>query len=49
MAGVVLTVLGATLLMVGVTLFFAGFVLAPIVVLAIGLAVFVFTDGDRKA
>jgi hypothetical protein len=32
---------------VGVTLFFAGFLLAPIVVLAIGLAAFVLTNGDR--
>lgn len=47
MAGVVLTVLGAILLMAGVALFFAGFLLAPIVVLAIGLAAFVLTDGDR--
>ncbi len=40
-------VLMASLIMVGLALFFVGFVLAPLIVLAVGYVLFTFAAGDR--
>jgi hypothetical protein len=39
-------VLSATLLLVGLSLFFVGFVLAPLIVLAVGYVIFTFLAPD---
>ena len=40
-------VLMATLVVIGLALFFVGFVLAPLIVLAVGYVLFTFAAGDR--
>ena len=40
-------VLTATAMMIGLALFFVGFVLAPLIVLAVGYVLFTFAAGDR--
>jgi hypothetical protein len=47
MARAFVNVLMATLMMVGLALFFVGFVLAPLIVLAVGYVLFTFAAGDR--
>ena len=47
MAGAMFNVLTATLMMLGLVLFFVGFVLAPLIVLAVGYVLFTFAAGDR--
>lgn len=47
MLNALLNVVAATLMMVGLALFFVGFVLAPLIVLAVGYVVFTFAAGDR--
>ena len=39
-------VLAATLLLIGLSLFFVGFVLAPLIVLAVGYVIFTFLAPD---
>lgn len=46
MLGALLNVLSAVLLLLGLALFFVGFVLAPLVVLAIGYVLFTLAAGD---
>ena len=41
------SVLMATLILLGLALFFIGFVLAPLIVLAVGYVLFTFAAGDR--
>ncbi len=37
----------ATVMVMGLALFFVGFVLAPLIVLAVGYVLFTFAAGDR--
>lgn len=46
MIGSVVNVIAAMALLIGLTLFFVGFVLAPLIVLAIGYAIFYFLAPD---
>lgn len=46
MASALFNVLAATLMMAGLALFFVGFVLAPLIVLAVGYVLFTFAAGD---
>lgn len=39
-------VLAATVLLIGLSLFFVGFVLAPLIVLAVGYVIFTFLAPD---
>jgi hypothetical protein len=47
MLNALLYVLLAALIMVGLALFFVGFVLAPLIVLAVGYVLFTFAAGER--
>jgi hypothetical protein len=47
MARALFSVLMASLMMIGLALFFVGFVLAPLIVLAVGYVLFTFAAGDR--
>lgn len=47
MASALFNVLAATLMMVGLALFFVGFVLAPLIVLAVGYVLFTFAASDN--
>ncbi len=40
-------VLAATLMMIGLALFFVGFVLAPLIVLVVGYVLFTFAAPDK--
>jgi hypothetical protein len=45
MINALVTVAMATLMMLGLALFFVGFVLGPLIVLAVGYALFAFAAG----
>jgi len=47
MGKAIFNVLMATLIVIGLALFFVGFVLAPLIVLAVGYVLFTFAAGDR--
>lgn len=47
MLNALLYVLLAVVMMVGLALFFVGFVLAPLIVLAVGYILFTFAAGER--
>jgi len=47
MGRAIFNVLMATLIVIGLALFFVGFVLAPLIVLAVGYVLFTFAAGDR--
>ena len=47
MARALFNVLMATVLVIGLALFFVGFVLAPLIVLAVGYVLFTFAAGSN--
>ena len=47
MGGALFSVLTSSLICIGLVLFFVGFVLAPLIVLAVGYVLFTFAAGDR--
>lgn len=47
MAGALFHVLAAMLMMLGLALFFVGFVLAPLIILAVGYVLFTFAAPDK--
>lgn len=47
MLSALFNVFAATLMMIGLALFFVGFVLAPLLVLAAGYLIFHFAAGER--